>query len=86
MESKIQSEIIKDLKKRGWIVVKAIMLSLNGFPDIMAFKNGETIFIEVKDAKGVISEIQKYRINELINQKFRAVVVFSFNDYIKFIE
>lgn len=83
-ESKLQTKILTDLKKRGWLVVKTIALSVNGYPDIFAFHDGKSIFIEVKDEKGVISEIQKYRISELIREGFDAVVVFNFSQYQSF--
>jgi hypothetical protein len=67
-EAEIQSKIIKRLTKDGWLVVKLIKTNMNGIMDLMAIKAGEaTFFIEVKTPKGVLSEIQKYRI-----QQFRA--------------
>jgi Holliday junction resolvase len=49
--------------------------SINGIPDLMALKNGKTKFIEVKKPRGIISEIQKYRIKQLRKQGFEAVVM-----------
>ena len=40
------------LRGEGWLVVKTIVLSLAGFPDIFAFRNKVAIFIEVKSPKG----------------------------------
>ena len=71
-EQALQSRIIKDLKAKGWITVKTIKLSENGFPDIFAFKNSRAIFIEVKSPTGVKSELQKYRIEQLTKQGFTA--------------
>ena len=71
-ESKLQSKIIKLLEADGWIVVKTIQLSKNGFPDIFAFKSGVTMFFEVKAPNGIRSEIQKYRIKQLREQGFIA--------------
>ena len=71
-EQKLQSKIIADLDKRGWIVVKTITLSKNGFPDIFAFRSGITIFIEVKAPNGKRTELQKYRIEQLKSQGFTA--------------
>ena len=50
-EQKLQSKIISDLDKRGWIVVKTITQSKAGFPDVFAFKNGKAMFFEVKAKK-----------------------------------
>lgn len=85
-EQELQSKIIKDLKKRGWIVVKTIVLSQSGFPDIFAFKSGQTIFFEVKTIDGVKSELQKYRIKQLQQAGFLAEFVDNFEDFIKIIE
>lgn len=74
LEQKIQSKIIKKLELNGWYVVKLIKTSKNGIMDLMALKNGKTIFIEVKQPNGVLSEIQKYRIKELTSQGFECKV------------
>jgi len=43
-------------------------------PDIMALKNGIVKFIEVKTEKGKLSEVQKYRIKQLEDAGFEAIV------------
>lgn len=78
LESARQTKIKKQLEKEGWLVIKLIKTSVNGIPDLMALKNGETIFIEVKQPKGVLSEIQKYRIKELREKGF---LVYIWTDY-----
>lgn len=47
---------------------------MNGIPDLMALKNGETIFIEVKTTKGVLSPLQIERKRELENQGFKVFI------------
>ena len=74
MEAKIQNKIKKKLEQNGWKVVKLIRCSVNGMPDIMAMKDGVVKFIEVKQPKGKLSEIQKYRIKELKQNGFFAEV------------
>ena len=64
-EQKIQSKIIKKLKEKGYFVIKLIKTNVNGIPDLIAVKENETIFIEVKRPDGVLSELQKVRIKEL---------------------
>jgi Holliday junction resolvase len=78
LESARQTKIKKQLEKEGYFVIKLIKTSVNGIPDLMALKNGETIFIEVKQPKGVLSEIQKYRIKELRENGF---LVYIWTDY-----
>ena len=82
-EQKLQSRIKADLQKKGWIVVKTILLSENGFPDLLCFRNKETVFIEVKSEKGVLSEIQKYRHKKLKEQGFKCLVVNSYQSYLE---
>jgi len=59
-ESKLQSKIRSYLKKKGWYVVKHIVVSKNGWPDLEAIKKGRTIRIEVKKPKEDADELQKY--------------------------
>ena len=80
-ESKLQSKIIKELEADGWLVVKTIQLSKNGYPDIFAFRAGKTIFIEVKSPTGKATELQKYRIEQLQNQGFTAFVCNSLDHF-----
>jgi Holliday junction resolvase len=65
LESKIQAKIIKKLENEGYFIIKIIRCNKAGIPDILALKNGKAIFIEVKQPKGVLSTIQKYRIEEM---------------------
>lgn len=82
MESKEQTKIKKYLEKDGWIVVKTIQLSESGYPDLFAFRDGATLFIEVKREKGGrLSEIQKYRIERLIDAGFIVLVSHGFNKF-----
>ena len=81
-EQQIQKKITDQLTTDGWFVVKLMKTSINGIPDLMALKNGTTKFIEVKKPRGVISEIQKYRIKQLRKQGFDAVVMDGINSII----
>jgi Holliday junction resolvase-like predicted endonuclease len=79
-EAEIQSKIIKQLTKDGWLVVKLIKTNMNGIMDLMAIKTGEaTFFIEVKTQKGVLSEIQKYRIDQFRTAGVRVEVWTDYN-------
>jgi hypothetical protein len=70
LESAIQSGIKKKMQEDGWMVVKLIKTSMNGIPDLMCLKDGDVKFIEVKQAKGVISPIQQYVIDMLRTNGF----------------
>ena len=57
-ESSIQTAISKALTENGWFVVKIMMASKNGIPDLMAIKNGRTIFIEVKNEDEIVEVVR----------------------------
>ena len=81
-ESQLQRKIITYAKNQGWLYIKTIRLSESGHADIMFFKNGKTIFIEVKKSKGgVSSELQKIRQKQFIEAGFIWEFV---NDYEQF--
>ena len=84
-EQKLQTKIISDLNKRGWIVVKTITLSKAGFPDVFAFKNGRAIFFEVKAKNGIRSKLQQYRIEQLQAEGFTAEFVDDYDNYLRII-
>lgn len=67
LESKLQKKIIDHLTKDNWFVLKIILSNKNGVPDLMAIKEGQTIFIEVKQQgkKVIKGGLQEYRIKEL---------------------
>lgn len=83
LEKNIQSKIIKKLEADGWIALKIIKLSKSGYPDILALKDGKAMFVEVKQPKGVLSEIQKYRIDQLKEIGFDVKVWIGYEqDYV----
>lgn len=74
-EQQIQSKIKKRLEEQGWYVIKLIKTSVNGIPDLIAIKENECFFIEVKRPDGVLSELQKVRINELRSKNIKVKVL-----------
>jgi Holliday junction resolvase len=79
LEQKIQTKIIKKLEADGWLVLKLIKLSKSGYPDLLLLKNGKTMFIEVKQPNGILSEIQKFRIKEITELGFQCKVWVDYN-------
>lgn len=64
--SKFQTKVINQYKKNGWTVLNIIKLSDSGYPDLLCMKQGEIdIWIECKEGKDTLKEMQKYRIDEL---------------------
>ena len=75
------------LEAEGWFVVKLIKTNKNGVPDLLASKKDRTVFIEVKQEKGVLSEIQKYRIEEIKSKGIECYIWTSYGiDYDKSIK
>lgn len=74
LESKIQTKIIKKLEADGYYVIKLIKTSKNGIADLLALKDGKATFIEVKQPKGVVSELQKLRKKELEDKGFEYLI------------
>ena len=75
MESTYQRKLKKHFEANGWLVIKIVRATVNGYPDLMLLHPlRPTIFIEVKDDKGVLSRVQEYRIKELQEKGFIAMV------------
>lgn len=83
-ESLIQTQIRKHLEKDGWMVIKLIQTSMNGIPDLMALKNGRTVFIEVKQPGKKPTDLQQYRIEKLHKAGFAAISATSVADVSNF--
>ncbi len=81
LESSIQRKICNYLILNGYFVTKILKSTTNGIPDLLAIKDGKALFVEVKRPKvGIISEIQKYRIKQLIDFGAVAIVATSVDD------
>ena len=65
-EAELQAKIIKHYEAKGFLVIKIIQTNKNGIPDLLLIKEGvHPFFIEVKTERGRLSDLQKYRINQL---------------------
>lgn len=66
MASKFQTKTIKNYESNGWTVLNIGKIYQNGYPDLLCMKQGETdIWIECKERKDTLKELQKLRIDEL---------------------
>jgi Holliday junction resolvase len=77
LESKIQANIIKLFNKHGWVVLKIIKCNMNGISDLILFKDGKTLFIEVKSDIGKPSPMQLFRQKQLRQQGFTYEIINS---------
>ena len=73
----MQSKIIKYLENKGYYLIKLIKTNKNGIPDLLALKENEIYFIEVKRKDGKLSKIQEYRIRELNNNGFKVDIIYG---------
>jgi Holliday junction resolvase len=73
LESAIQTKIKKYLEREGWMVVKCIQMSLNGWPDLQAHKDGTTIFIECKQPGKKATPLQLFRHEQLRKKGFEVI-------------
>jgi len=72
MASTYQNKIKKQMEQKGYKVVSVIKLSQNGYPDLLCMKDGRSVWIECKERNDTLKPLQKYRIDELINNGFEA--------------
>jgi hypothetical protein len=82
MESKIQANIKARFERAGWIVVKLIQTNFNGIPDLMCLKNGQTVFVEVKQPGREPTDLQRFRHTQLIQSGFQVFTLTSEKDLI----
>lgn len=75
LESVIQSKIIKRYENAGYIVVKIGLCNKGGFPDLMLLKDGKASFVEVKRPGQKPRPLQEYRLKELRDAGFEAIVL-----------
>ena len=74
-EQQIQNKRIKELEAEGYYVIKLKLTNKNGIPDLLALPHGcDVLFSEIKKPKGVLSELQRYRLKELEKHGFKTEV------------
>ena len=77
LENKIQRKIRERLEKDGWLVIKIISSSLNGIPDLIAHRGGETIYIETKIPGRDPDPLQEYRHKQIREHGIKVIVADS---------
>lgn len=64
--SAYQNKIKKEFQNKGYTVLKVVRLSETGYPDLLAMKLGEIdVWIECKEKNDTLTELQKFRIDQL---------------------
>lgn len=66
MASTYQKKLIKEMRSKGYTVLKTIRMNNNGYPDLLCMKIGETDeWIESKESDDDLKPLQKLRIDQL---------------------
>jgi Holliday junction resolvase-like predicted endonuclease len=86
LESEIQAKCIVEAKKQGWIVLKVIACNMNGISDLILFKNGKTLFVEVKAEKGIVAPLLLYRQRQMRDAGFVSEIVRSVDELKPYLE
>lgn len=75
LESDIQKKIIKQLKLKGWDVLRLRSMSEAGWPDLLALKAKQIMFIEVKRPGQVPTKLQEAKIIDLRSKGYTVLVM-----------
>lgn len=76
-EAQWQRKLIEKHEAEGWYVIKLMRANKSGLPDLIMLKPDKVLFIEAKASDGVVSPIQKYRIEELRDKGFTVDVSYA---------
>jgi hypothetical protein len=81
LESEIQAKCIKYAQEQGWIVLKVISSNMNGISDLILFKDGKAVFVEIKGEKTKVQPLQLYRQKQFREAGFLAEIVRSLDEF-----
>jgi len=81
-ERDIQKKIVKFLVSKGAYVVKqhGSMYTRAGIPDLLICHKGRFLAIEVKRAEGILTDLQKYHLEQIKKASGQAIVARSVED------
>lgn len=83
-EQAIQAKIIKYLEKQGCYVVKTMVTSRAGVPDLLVCSpTGRFIGIEVKKPGGRLSKLQEVNLRKIQDRRGIAIVADSLEEVIR---
>jgi hypothetical protein len=80
LESAIQSKVIKELEAHGWYVIKLMQTNKNGIPDLVAHKEGRTIYMEIKRPNLRPTPLQDLRHREIKSHGIMVYTIRSVSD------
>lgn len=83
----IQAKIIKWLEAKNYYVVKTMVTSKAGVPDILACSpKGRFIGIEVKCPGGVLSKLQEVNLRKIQDRQGISFIAYSLEEVIRQLE
>ena len=87
LEKAIEARFVKECKKRGWLCLKQNVIGRRGYPDrLVVLKDGTHIWVELKTAKGVLSEGQKTAIEALEANEASVFIVYGLEEALQVIK
>ena len=79
-EQKIQKQISDALTAKGWFVTKLIKTTTNGIPDVLACKNDQCMFIEVKKPGEEPTPLQLFTQRQMRGKGLTVFVAYGVDD------
>lgn len=77
LESRVEEWLKTQITKRGGLYLKFTSPGNIGVPDRIIIRNGEVIFVELKQEHGVLSEIQKAQIARMRDHGAKVLVAYG---------
>lgn len=74
-ESKVKTYLVNQLIKRGWFVRLIVKTNKAGDPDLFTYKDGFTVWIEVKKKGRDPEPLQEYRKKEIISFGMQCICI-----------
>lgn len=77
LESRVEGWLKSQIERRGGLYMKFTSPGNIGVPDRIIIRDGEVIFVELKQEHGVLSEIQKAQIARMRSHGAKVLVVYG---------
>jgi Holliday junction resolvase-like predicted endonuclease len=85
-ETSLKVAVKRYLRSIGAMTIKVSDRFTSGIPDLIVIHNGRTLFIELKTPTGVVSNLQKYTIEQINEHKGEAYVCRSVEEVKRIME
>ena len=86
LEGPIQKKIIALLNRKGYWVIRIILCSYSGFPDLIVLGHKEVFFVEVKATGKKARPLQEYIHEKLRKRGFDVIVPDSKEDVVEYLK